>query len=169
MRIPEKLCSRLEAFAWHVMDSRPADFEIGPEGNRYMHRWYAVPRNKLFNVYIHRFLRDDADEALHDHPWASLSFTVQGVVREYLPMPGTDPSNESLHTSRLIGVGDVTWRGLHFAHRLEVVSRENPITIFMTGPVLREWGFHCPKGWKPWKEFVKNSGVSSERGAGCAP
>ncbi len=28
------------------------------------------------------------------------------------------------------------------------------ITLFMTGPRRREWGFLCPQGWRPWYEFV---------------
>jgi hypothetical protein len=45
-------------------------------------------------------------------------------------------------------------------------------TLFAGGPIVREWGFDCPQGWRHWKEFtsvvigadgVPRSGV----GRGC--
>ena len=27
-------------------------------------------------------------------------------------------------------------------------------SLFITGPVIREWGFHCPNGWRHWKQFT---------------
>lgn len=39
-------------------------------------------------------------------------------------------------------------------------------TIFIMGPRLRTWGFHCPKGWVPWYKYVNkdNKGLV---GPGC--
>src|ERR1700684_1178987 len=64
-------------------------FVIGDPKNPYMLRWYILPRNPLFNVYLHKFLRnDDDDRALHDHPWPSLSLLVKGwVVEEIFAYP----------------------------------------------------------------------------------
>lgn len=40
-------------------------------------------------------------------------------------------------------------------------------TLFVTGPVMRQWGFHCPdKGWRHWKEFTAE-GKPGEIGPGC--
>jgi hypothetical protein len=34
-------------------------------------------------------------------------------------------------------------------------SRELPaLTLFITGPKVREWGFHCPQGFVHWRDFV---------------
>lgn len=165
MRIPNRLGVVFKRYAFRIMANRHPDFVIGGE-DAYMNRWFAIPRNKLFNIYIHQFVRDDNDEALHDHPWASLSITVQGLAREIYAPKGCNPSNEREHASRLIGAGDVTWRGLFFAHRIEVVNGP-VVTVFVTGPNLREWGFWCPKGWKHWKQFVAMTRDGNQRGRGC--
>lgn len=48
---------------------RAPDFLVGGKENPYMKRWWLIPRNKWFNIYLHQFMRDDDDRALHDHPW----------------------------------------------------------------------------------------------------
>src|SRR5688572_15264894 len=57
-------------------------FIIGSVSNPYLLRWYILPRNKRFNLFLHKFLRDDDDRALHDHPWWFLSFVISGRYRE---------------------------------------------------------------------------------------
>lgn len=53
-------------------------------------------------------------------------------------------------------------------YSLEHPYNEKPvITLFITGPKIREWGFHCPKGWVHWEKFVANSGGRSAIGRGC--
>jgi hypothetical protein len=39
-------------------------------------------------------------------------------------------------------------------------------TVFITGPIVREWGFHCPKGWVHWREFT-DARDSGSIGKGC--
>lgn len=142
-----------------VMTSRPPDFVIGPPGDPYMLRWWWIPRNRFFNVYLHKILHDDEDRALHDHPWASLSYMIEGeLVEHYKRCPGE-------HIVRLVKAGQWVYRSPRFAHRL-VLLGESTITIFMTGPVVRAWGFHCPKGWVPWRDFVE-PGKPGEVGRGC--
>src|SRR4051795_4015193 len=64
---------------------REPDFYIGGKVNPYLVRWWVIPRNRFFNVYLHKFLRDDDDRALHDHPWISLSFILRGGYIEHTP------------------------------------------------------------------------------------
>ena len=128
------------------------DLNIGPD---YMHRWYIIPRNPWFNIYLHKIMKDDDDRALHDHPWHSLSFVIRGVLREILPHRW-----RILHPS-LIPI----YRPPTLAHRLEV-ARGPVWTLFITGPRVREWGFHCPKGFVHWSRFV-DSRDSGKTGKGC--
>lgn len=68
-----------------IMKLRPKrepDFLIGPEGDPYMRRWWIIPRNKFFNIYLHHMRHDDDDRAPHDHPWWSLSLCLDGHIRE---------------------------------------------------------------------------------------
>lgn len=135
---------------------REPDFKIGPADDPYMLRWWLVPRNDAFNVYYHVFLHDDDDRALHDHPWPSLSIMVSGSLRE-ITQTG----------QRILGAGDVVYRAPDMAHRLELLHPGKPAeTLFVTGPRCRDWGFHCPKGWVPWKQFVDGD-EPGRVGRGC--
>lgn len=58
-------------------------FYIGGKENPYMLRWFILPRNPWFNCYMHKFLRDDDDRALHDHPWWFVSVMVSGQYIEW--------------------------------------------------------------------------------------
>lgn len=43
--------------------ARKPDLCVGGEVNPYMRRWYVIPRNRLLNIYVHQFMRDDEDRA----------------------------------------------------------------------------------------------------------
>lgn len=132
---------------------REPDFVIGPPDDPYMLRWFLIPRNDHFNLYYHRILHDDDDRALHDHPWPSFSVMVRGRLLEI-----TETGE------RVIEAGDCVYRGPEMAHRLTLIG-EPAETLFITGPRIRSWGFHCPKGWVHWRDFVgENHG---EVGRGC--
>lgn len=146
-----------------VIASRDPDFIIGPGQNGapdYIRRWFIVPRNGFANVYLHLTQRDDDDRALHDHPWPSRSVIIEGGYVEVTP----EGSFERLP-------GDVIERDAEAAHRLALRRDDDGaaipcISLFFTGPKVREWGFHCPKGWVPWREFV-DDGDTGKVGRGC--
>lgn len=165
-----------EACVARVLD-RPADFVIGGNDRPYLLRWWLVPRNPVFNVYLHCFLRDDDDRALHDHPWPSLSLSLGRPLQTEMNGVRIDPSAhlEEVYKDRrgderhrTIPFGALVWRGPKFAHRL-IVPVAGVLTIFITGPRVRAWGFHCPQGWRHWKEFTgyAQHGDSARVGKGC--
>ena len=88
---------------------RPPDFIIGKPGSPYMRRWYVIPRNRWFNIYLHNIVRSDDNRALHDHPWWNLSILLKGSYREVTP-DGTF----------VRGAGSMVFRRATAAHRLEV-------------------------------------------------
>lgn len=53
------------------------------------------------------------------------------------------------------------------AHRVALIDGKPVWTLFITGPVIRRWGFHCPKGWVPWRDFVTTRPGGNEAGKGC--
>src|SRR5881392_3402104 len=63
--------------------SRPPDFTVGSPDRPYLQRWWLLPRNPVLNVYLHQFLRDDDDRALHDHPWDWCSVLLKGGYCEH--------------------------------------------------------------------------------------
>ncbi len=138
-----------------VLFRRPHDFTIGPKDRPYMLRWYIIPRNRFFNVYLHKICRDDDDRALHDHPWASLSLILAGGYCEVKPSGRRD-----------YAAGSVILRGSTYQHRLEVLGGEPCWTLFVTGSRVREWGFHCPKGFVSWKDFCATDDYGNI-GRGC--
>ena len=136
---------------------RPPDFIIGRSDHEYMRRWWVWPRNRWFNLYLHQFVDNDDDRALHDHPWASLSIVLRGSVREWLDdwAPSTDNPGEGYRKCRVLGPGRVVYRSAKFRHRLDLFPMGQPCwTLFFTGPQVRVWGFVCPQGWRPWQTFV---------------
>jgi hypothetical protein len=143
-----------------VAERRPPDVVVGGQERPYLHRWWLIPRNPLFNVYLHRFMRSDDDRALHDHPWASVSFLLEGSYLEHTIAAG------GCHHRREFSAGAVKFMLPRRAHRIELHKREC-WTLFITGPRVRNWYFHCPEqGMVPWKRFTAR-GDSGEVGAGC--
>jgi hypothetical protein len=142
---------------------RSPDFVIG-QGNPlgpYLNRWWLIPRNRFFNVYLHQFLRSDDDRALHDHPWANCSVLLRGCYVEHT----IDAGGINRRTFRIAG-DVVIRRSGRMAHRVELV--DSPCwTVFITGPRYREWGFHCPEqGWVHWQRFTAPTN-RGDVGAGC--
>lgn len=131
----------------------PPDFVIG---DNYLRRWWVVPRNRYANVYLHEILNSDDDRALHDHPWDNRTFVLEGGYIEHTAEGSFERA-----------AGDIIERKATDAHRLEIPQGGRAVSIFMTGPIIREWGFHCPQGWRHWKEFV-DSRDKGQIGKGCA-
>ncbi|WP_205836086.1 hypothetical protein [Methylobacterium brachiatum] len=151
---------RLGSYLARVAASRPPDVIIGGEADPYMRRWWVIPRNRWFNVYLHHFMRSDDDRALHDHPWWNVSFLLQGQYAEHTISAG----GINVFTTRK--AGEVKARWATHAHRIELTH--GPCwTLFITGPRLRTWGFHCPRGWVPWKEFTNPADGGQTVGRGC--
>lgn len=153
---PVRLLLRLLARALFTVlapPKRPPDFVIGDD---YMRRWWLIPRNRAFNVYLHNVRHSDDDRALHDHPWVSLSLCLDGWLKEHTPAGIRD-----------VRAGRLIFRRATSAHRLEIPDgSDGAWTLFMTGPVIRAWGFHCPQGWRHWRDFV--AGEDKGRvGRGC--
>lgn len=138
---------------------RPPDFVIGGAERPYMRRWWLIPRNRVFNVYLHHILRDDDDRALHDHPWFNCSILLRGAYYEVMPTRGATLMR------RLRTAGSVVLRSPWAAHRLEVAGSEC-WSLFLTGPLQRRWGFWCPQGWRYWKDFAAANDPGAV-GVGC--
>lgn len=156
--LTQRLCAYLIS---NVAARRDPDQVIGEHHQPYLCRWYIIPRNRWFNVYLHQFWRSDDDRALHDHPWWSLSLLLRGHLVEHTIDRG------GVHRRRRIACGAWRLRSSRFAHRLEVDSTKVPVwTLFITGPRLREWGFHCPQRWVGWRDFT-DPNDSGQIGRGC--
>lgn len=182
---------------------RVPDFIVGadnPQG-AYLHRWYLTPwrnwqtycRDKARNsptrrrklrawlvnwlpsLYLHCFLRDDDDRALHDHPsWAISYILLRGYIEHTIAAGG-------IHQRREFAPGSLRLLPTRHTHRIELHKiapycmaagdqghASQPCwTLFLFGPTVREWGFHCPqRGWVHWREFTAD-GKPGDVGKGC--
>lgn len=164
MTLKERLLERIAR--------RPPDFVIGGAERPYLLRWYITPwrgwyrhvpeaeRSRfqrfavwlgrvLPNLYLHQFRRSDDDRALHDHPWLfNASLIVRGAYTEHTIDAG------GVHRRVVLSAGDWRFRWGAAPHRVEL--HDGPCwTLFLTSPVVREWGFHCPDaGWIHWQRFT---------------
>lgn len=141
---------------------REPDFIIGGRERPYVLRWWLSRRAKwLPGAYVHQFLRSDDDRALHDHPFSNISILLRGEYTEHTIAQG------GIHQRRRYQAGDVIVRlSGRRAHRIELHT--GPCwTLFLRGPVYRQWGFHCPeRGWVHWKDFTAHDDIGAI-GKGC--
>lgn len=147
------------------------DFIIGGLDNPYLRRWHVIPRNPIFNIYLHQILRSDDDRALHCHPWCNMSVILRGEYIERVPLRQSQVTGFDYvegHTRDLLRLeGDVTARFGRWRHRLIIPEMSQGCwSLFMTGPVYRRWGFWCRTRWIYWREFVdaRDKGLT---GRGC--
>jgi len=138
-------------------------FKIGNPDSPYMLRWYLIPRNPWLNVYLHKFLRDDDDRALHDHPWWFLSLMIRGAYCETRP---TNILGETMNWTTTRQAPSIAFRRAEDRHRVALIDGKPCWTIVVTGPKVRDWGFWCPKGFVVWTDFVARDDHGSV-GKGC--
>lgn len=149
----------------HALE-RDCDFIIGGE-RPYLLRWWLIPRNKVFNIYVHKFLRSDDDRAHHSHPWLfNFSWHLRDGYIEHTILAG----GLLLRTHRKAGEWKFRWGAA--PHRVELIEAaggglEPCWTLFVTGPRVREWGFYCmERGWIPWQRFTAPEDIGAV-GKGC--
>lgn len=156
---------KLHSFIYLLLNSwvktkRNPDHVIGVEEDPYLLRWYVTLRKPwLPGIYLHVMLRSDRAFALHDHPWWNISYILKGQYIEVTIDKG------GCERRKLRKAGDIVFRRATDAHRIEVASGEPVCSLFIKGPVTRQWGFHCPKaGWTHWKAVMGQRGNEAGEG-----
>lgn len=173
MRVPSIILNPLRDRLLAIAASREPDEIIGPgfrsrlrDGphrpapDQFLKRWLLKPKGELHNRYLHCFTRDDEDRALHDHPWWNLSILLRGQYIEHTIDPG------GVHRRTVYKAGDVKLRPPWAAHRVELIDDPSEVitgkqpswSLFVTGPVQRKWGFHCPTEWRTSHQFHVKGG-----------
>src|SRR5882757_3663924 len=116
VRLPSFIFNRLWSRMYDIARSRAPDVLIGKEDDTYMERWWVIPRNRVFNIYLHHFLRSDDDRALHCHPWMNCSILLQGRYTEHTIAAG------GVHHRAEYTAGTIKFRSAKYAHRIELTD-----------------------------------------------
>ena len=172
MKLPTKLVDRIVA---HFSASKP-HVRVGDDNAPYMDRWMLFPFNRFCNVYLHRMHRSDDDRACHDHPFHFVSYIIRGGYFEFC----LDPFVPALHHIVMREEGSFAFRRAEHAHRVKLHERlgadaqgdlfnseRESWSVCLIGPKVREWGFHCPKGWVPHYLFTQPTAGCNKVGRGC--
>lgn len=166
------------------LSGRPHQVIGDDPADPYLLRWYVIPRNPLINVYLHKFMRDDIDTALHDHPWWFVSLILRGGYIEY--GESADRKSTALCRTSVFDVRSPFWRRCiayrraTTRHRVALPhspdgGRQPCWTLIVTGRNSRTWGFWCRTLLKvdvrghavwtreadrfvPWQEFTSGAG-----------
>ena len=155
MQFRYNLASRINTYLHqNFIAKRKPDFIIPYSKHKvYMERWFIIPRNKFFNIYLHQYTKPDPDYTLHDHPWFSMSFILfSGFVEQTIKYGGV------MYYKKL-KQGNLHFMTPWHTHRISLVTCGICRTLFITGPVIREWGFHnTVLGWLDWKTYKDRMG-----------
>lgn len=123
-----------------------------------MQRWHII-RTPWLRLYLHKHVGDDRT-VLHDHSWHSLSLCLKGSYWEVF--------RRGLMQKRKRW--SLVYRRPETPHRIVLTIGADGLpkpawTLFLTGPKVREWGFHFRSGWLPWHQAVEpdNPGKMRER------
>lgn len=131
-------------FKWGFSDPP----EILDVGGPYLIRWDFL---KLFGISFrfHTFLKSDPDRGLHDHPWWMVSILLAGGYCEELRGTGLI---SRLPIYRIIKrkAPSIAFRHATDAHRVTLIDGKPCLTLIITGPKKRDWGFYRKEGWVKW-------------------
>lgn len=111
---------------------------IDINGKPYLER-YLVARVGGLRIYLHRFVRDDSERAVHDHPWRwACAFVLAGRYKERLATMD-DPTVGHLYKHRWVRW--FNWISPRTRHQI-VSVRPETWTLFITGKRIKGWGFY---------------------------
>jgi hypothetical protein len=130
---------------------------VGPPDRPYYRRYFVIPRNRYFNVYLHYFMRSDEGE-LHDHRMANITVVLQGWYydqRFVTPPVAGQPLPETYIS--LVERMRPVFRRASTPHRV-VFEKHDVWSLFIGFPHTRNWGFWRSFGgvacWFPHQCFV---------------
>lgn len=136
----------------------------GPD-DVYLIRYYVI-KSKYFNFFIHQFLRSDRDD-LHDHPWNFCTYLLRGSYTENKLNQETGEMEQTWRANYPdCGWGEeksnlLVFRKATDLHQVVVdedLKEDNKhlaaLTLFFSGPTIREWGFIKDGEWVNWKEYL---------------
>lgn len=136
----------------------------GDDASPYLTRRTLLNLGPLGKVCLHTFHRSDAN-VFHDHPFPFVTVVLKGGYFDMTPAERRPGSTFIPSKAEWLGPGSVRYRPAHHTHRVSLVSRftyagrgiafQPATTLVWLGPRVREWGFHLPEGWTPWRDYFR--------------
>jgi hypothetical protein len=133
-------------------------FDIGRNGDTYLTRWTLLGSRTEGTgraVFLHRFHRGDADDALHDHPWPFTSVILWGGYYEHTP------DRAGVARRRWYGPGRALSRAAGWRHRVELPPGRDCWTLVFRGRKEKSWSVFCLDALGrltgkavPWRSFL---------------
>jgi hypothetical protein len=147
--VPPPLLGLLSGHAHDYIASREPDEVIGRgvANDSFFQRWYLLRKNVIpgiENLYLHRFLRSDLED-VHDHPWSNASLVISGQYVEWV-------DSEDWTDRQTRNAGDIVIRSPEDRHAIIGVT-PGTLTLFATGPKVRDWGFWELGEFIPWQSY----------------
>lgn len=127
----------------------------GDDPMPFFQRWYILRSpsggKPSPNLYVHHFLRSDMEEP-HCHPWANTSYVLKGAIEEDYWPSAASCLFEDAPVRLVTPAGAARARPASAVHRIVAVE-PGTISLFVTGPKVRDWGFYTDQGFIPHHEF----------------
>jgi hypothetical protein len=145
----------LALVAWCDRNNRVYKITGGLNGNEVYLVRYIVFKSKYCCLYIHRFMKSDADDP-HDHPWNFFTYVISGgYVEKFYDKEQSQLSTEKQNfsafwTSQYVirNPGSLRYRKSTDIHQVIVDKTRTmdeladaPFTVCLMGPRKRNWGF----------------------------
>tara|TARA_B100000902_G_scaffold399290_1_gene469452 strand:+ start:2813 stop:3517 length:705 start_codon:yes stop_codon:yes gene_type:complete len=145
----------------NINDSRRRIIHDRTYNEAYLIRYYVFlkDRNNFpFNIFIHKFMKGDDDEDIHDHPWGFFHLILSGGYWEEVPIDQKDLNKGIQKIWREAGYWNCV--SADYKHRIELKENIKPWTIFIPLNKRSEWGFWVKKNeiWEkiPFNKYIKN-------------
>lgn len=140
-RFSKKWWTRHFGGSWHEPLGRPEC--------PFAYRWHA--KLGAFSLRLHHWIGSDDPRYHHDHGWWFITFVLKGGYDDVTPS-GEGHKRESLR------VPAIRFRPSTHIHTVE--SHEGGAwTLLLTGPHVREWGYHVGKKFVRASRYFRRHGV----------
>lgn len=121
------------------------DVVLAPDGEPYLYRWHLRYDNLRGNAFLHVQVKSDPERPFHDHPWNNTSIILAGGYDEHYQPHPSEEDGTVFWEQRQLRKWDRAERPAETSHRLFLPHGiPYAMTLFCTGPKVREWGFWYP-------------------------
>ena len=146
---------------------------IGPPECPLLDRLTVVKHRRIGGLLLHRFYPNADDRNVHDHPWWFMTLVLRGGYDDMKQCRQCEGSGrfydevdfyacprckgEGVIMRERMRAGMLRFRPALHAHRTQV-SSSGCVTLVLTGPTVREWGFYLGSSWQQWRSYIRQHG-----------